>query len=330
MTFSRCAALCLLLSLPAGAQDQATTLLAAARAADVVVRARVDAASDPSPEWHRLEFTAVQVLKGTVAGTFSLLEPAGACCGRSLFALQPGEQRLLFLQRRAAVLHPFGGARGVMPAEPAVVAHVAALLAAPHDAAVAHLLVQSLTHDEARIADDAAHALAALPALALGAAHRAAVAAALLAALDRGITRTASLVEVALRVADGPMLDVMLPAYLDAARADRRDLLRRALLRCPPEDVAARLPGFVANEARALRAAELLVALPSATARGAMQQLLREAPHPRIALCLAEGLLAAGASAQELKALVPAPVLELAERRVQRPRAFRAIQPTHR
>ena len=50
----------------AGAQDQATTLLAASRRADVVVRATVLAATDPTPEWHRLQFRRDAVLKGAV------------------------------------------------------------------------------------------------------------------------------------------------------------------------------------------------------------------------------------------------------------------------
>ncbi len=160
-------------ALPLAAQDQATTLLAQARAADAVVVARVTAASDPSPEWHRLEFVTTQVLKGNSPGEFAVLEPAGACCGRSLFALQIGDERLLFLRRRGPSWHPCGGARGVVPAAPEVVAHVTALLAAPNDSALAHLLADNVGHQEARIADDAAHALAVLPQIALGSAQRA-------------------------------------------------------------------------------------------------------------------------------------------------------------
>jgi hypothetical protein len=108
-------------AVPAAAQEQATALSTAARAAAVVVRATVVVATDPSPEWHRLQFRTSEVLKGTVGGSFALLEPSGACCGRSLFALQPGQSCLLFLRQIGAVLHPFGGSRGVLPDEPEIV-----------------------------------------------------------------------------------------------------------------------------------------------------------------------------------------------------------------
>lgn len=320
----------LLWSCAAPAQDQATTLLAAARRADVVVRATVTAATDPSPEWHRLQFTAAEVLKGSIGGQFVLLEPAGACCGRSLFALQVGDRRLLFLERRGAALHPFGGSRGVVADEPAVVAHVAALLAAEHDDAAAALLAGALAHEEPRIADDAAHALAAMPRLHLPPPARAAVIAALQADVQRGATRAASLADVAVRVADAPLLDALLPTYLDAARADQATLLRRALGRCDPAEVVVRLPQFVADDARALRAAELLLDLPATAAAPALERLLQAHPHPRVQLRVAEGLLAAGRSRSQLTGRVPAPVLDVAARRHESPRRFRAIDPERR
>jgi hypothetical protein len=311
-------------------QDQATTLLAAAKAAHVVVVARVDAATDPSPDWHRLEFTVLQTLKGQPPEQFAVLEPAGACCGRSLFALQVGERRLLFLQRRGLAWHPFGGARGVVPAEPTVVAHTAALLAANSDAALAHLLATNLQNVEPRIADDAAQALAVLPSLTLDATDRAAVADALQDAVQRGTVRTAPLVDAAVRVADAALLDRFVPTYLTAPRADQARLLRQGLLRTDAALLVARLPQFVGDDQGALRAAELLVEMPAAEARSTLDGLLTRSPHPRVALCIAEGLLTAGADTRDLQSRLPAQVLELAQARANRPKRFRAIDPTRR
>jgi hypothetical protein len=318
------------------AQDQATTLLAAARSAELVVVARVTASTDPSPEWHRLQFSVLQTLKGNAPAALELLEPAGACCGRSLFTLVAGDVRLLFLQRRGPTWHPFGGSRGVEladgPAGAALVAHVQGLLAAGDDAARARLLAASLAHPEPRVADDAAHALAALPTLALPAADADLVAAALSHAVHQGLTRTASLADAAVRLGRPAVLDRVLTTYLDADRADHAETLRRALRRGDVESVATRLPALVhldggGADRRALRAAELLVELPTPTARPALDAMLQRATHPRLHLCIAEGLLAAGARAEELAARVPAPVLELARERLARPRRFRAIDP---
>lgn len=307
------------------AQDR--TLLAASRGADLVVQATVLAASDPSPAWHRLEFRTDLVLKGDAPAEFRLLEPAGACCGRSLFALQPGQQVLLFLRRSGPNLHPNGGARGVLPAEPALRAHVQALLAVADGPATARLLAASLLAAEPRIADDAAQALATLPALQLPAADLPLLQQALQDAMQRGITRTAPLLEAAMRLGEPSLLDTVLPAYLNADAA-MAPLLRSALLRCPPAALAERLPLHPTTTSEsALRAAELLVALPGAVARPALDRMLLQAAHPRVQLCLAEGLLAAGVDAFALRSSVPAPVLRLAEQRHRQPKRFRNLRP---
>lgn len=331
MIFLRCLSLSILLPFGAArAQDQATTLLAALRGADAVVCARVTAATDPSPDWHRMQFDTTAVLKGPAPASFAVMEPAGACCGRSLFALQAGDVRLLFLQRRGPQWHPFGGARGVVPADAAVVAHVQALQAAGDAAALAHLLAASLDAPEARIADDAAHALATLPHLSLSATDRTAVALALQQALQLRTTRLPALADVAARVADDAMVDVLLTSYLDAPRDDQANLLRSSLQRCSSPAVTARLPQFVDSENRGVRAAQLLVALPTAEARSVLAGVLHGTTHPRVQLCVAEGLLASGVRGIELAASVPPPVLELAQRRSNQPRRFRAIDPSRR
>ena len=331
----------LLLAGPSPAQDQATTLSAAARSCPIVVRAIVQAASDPSPEWHRLQFETIEVLKGSLGAAFVLLEPSGACCGRSLFALQPGDACLLFLVHRGAALHAFGGARGVLQDVPAVTAHVRALLTAPSDAALASLLAANLMHPETRVADDAAQALAVLPTLVLASSARALLVTALQDATQRGVTRAAPLVEAAVRLQDEALLDELLPVYLDANRADQAALLRKGLARCNAAEVAHRLPMHIGtmpagpvqasnDEQRAVRAAELLTALPAADAGGALAAMLRANSNPRVQLRLAEGLLAAGMNGAQLASMVPTPVLTLAQRRLDHARPFRSIDPARR
>lgn len=310
------------------AQDQATTLLSACRSADVIVSATVAQATDPSPDWHRLQFTTDLQLKGANLPTFTLLEPSGPCCGRSLFALQVGERRLFFLRRIGAALHPVGGARGVLPVVPEVVHHVQALLTAPDEATVARLLARSLAAGESRIADDAALALAALSQFSLPASERALVVTALQTAAAQHSTRTAALVEVAVRHPDATMLDTLLPTYLSTKADGQARLMRRALARCTAATVIERLPLHLGDHDDAmLRAAELLSTLPIAEARAPLEQLLRRTNCPRVQLCASEGLLAGGTAAATLANSVPEPVLDLANRRQVGRRPFRAIDP---
>lgn len=314
----------------APAQDQATTLLACSRDADVVVRATVIASIDPSPEWHRLQFRADDVLKGTVAGEFALMEPAGACCGRSLFSLAPGDVSVLFLRRTGALLHPLGGGRGVVAAAPAVVQHVQALLTAlaGGDAAVASLLAANLDSPEPRIAADAAHALAVLPTIPLGTLQRDAVTAALRSAVDRGAVTAAPLLDVAARLGDPAMLDAIARTYLAAARDDQRRLLRLGLARCEPNSVLGILPAAAGDDdLRQLRATEVLAQLPPERSAPVLRRMLESTRSPRVQMCATEALLAAGARAEQFERLVPAVVLRLAEERHDRVRKFRSIRP---
>lgn len=308
-------------------QDQATPLATACDKADVIVVATVTVETDPSPEWHRLAFRLDEVLRGPAPSTFELMEPAGACCGRSLFALQPGDQRLLFLRRTGPVLHPFGGGRGVLPPTPTVLAHVRALLQAPDAAARVAVLLTGLDSAEPRVADDAAHALASAPNLRLDAAGRAHVADALAAAVDAGSTRAAALVDVALRSADAGGLDMVLDLYLATPRDDQARLLRTGLGRVSSAMLTARLPGLCRGQrTRELRGAELLCDIGDANANAALDGILTSTQCPRVQLCTVEGLLAAGAEPKTLRQRVPAAVLALAERRRNHP-TFRAIRP---
>lgn len=321
-------AACFSAALPA--QDQATALAQLARTADVVVVATVDNVQNPQPEWLRTQFQRGQVLKGSIGASFALLEPAGRCCGNSLFALELGDQRLLFLRRTGATLHPLGGARGVLPAAAAVVQHTSAVLATgADDTALAHLLVAAIDDDEPRIAEDAAHALLALPQLPLSDGERQKVREQLAVAVQHGRTRAATLAELTARTADDGAVDVLLPMYLDAARPDQARLLQRALERCPSDLVAERLPMFLdRGRARDVRAAQLLTGIDTPTAAAGMRQMLRRPCHPEAQLKLCEGLLQKGERAASLESLVPAPVLRLAQRRRDAGRAFRNLEPT--
>ncbi|MBL9079166.1 MAG: hypothetical protein JNL08_16810 [Planctomycetes bacterium] len=321
--------LALVLAVPVAAQDQATTLLANATRADVVVRARVVAATDPSPDFHRLEFAPLALLKGTVGATFSLLEPAGACCGRSLFALQPGDAVLLFLRRTGATLHPLGGARGVLADDPAVAAAVTDLLAAGDDAARAAKLTAQLGHADPRVAADAAQALAVLPQLALSASQRTVLLAELQDALQHRRTTLGPLVDAALRLGDDVAVDHLLPLYLAAPFADAATLLRRRLGRVAPDALLSGLSDRLDGDAgRQLRGAELLADLPAAQAGTALRSLLARTTCPRVQLCASRALLLGGARTTELAGVVPAPVLELAERRGREPAPFQSLPRT--
>lgn len=312
------------------AQEQATTLAAACDRSDVVVLATVTAVADPSPAWHRLVWRTDEVLAGQIGATLTLLEPAGACCGRSLFALGLGDRRLLFLRRAGQTLHPFGGSRGVVVPTAGILAHARALLAAPAPAARAALLAASLGHAEPRVALDAAHALAAMPALELGPPALRRVRDALTLAVRRGLTSAAPLLDVTVRTADPALLDTALALYLEEPRRGSARLLRRGLARAEPALLTGRLPAHLRGDPAAeLRAAELLRAMPGHHGEAALSALLASTDCPRVQLCAAEGLLAAGRPARALRASVPAAVLELAERRVAAVR-FRSIRPDSR
>jgi len=312
----------------APAQEQATTLATLAQRADVVVHAAVSAASNPTPAWRQLTLRTRQVFKGAVGANFALTEPAGQCCGRSLFALKPGDERVLFLKRIGPTLHTIGGGRGVLPTTPALMSHAQALLQATTTNDLGHLLAANLENPEPRIAHDAAMALATLPNLSLTSAERDAVARSLGLAVQRGSTKTAALADVAARLGDSVTIDAVLPIYINARRQDQASLLRKALARCSPTLVAERMPIHVGTAPRAnLRAAVLLTDLPPTEGHAAMANLLSRPVHPKVKMRLCEGLLAAGVSQESLKPMVPATVLEMAVSRRKAPPTLRNIDP---
>lgn len=317
-----------LLGAGAPAQEEASTLLEACRRADVVVHATVVAATDPSPDWHRLQFRVEAVLAGQVSAVFDLLEPSGACCGRSLFALQPNDACLLFLQRTGPTLHPFAGSRGVLPAAPSLLRHVQDLLAAGNDQERLAALLLGLQDEEPRIHRDAALTLAALPSLTLDGPARVLVAQQLQLAVTQRRTTTPALADIAVRSGDATLLQSAMQSYLDAPAQDQAAAVRRSLLRATPGELVQRLlPVLDQNAGRQVRAAELLAELPIEHAMAPMRELLREGVHPRVKLCVAEAMLGAGHRPQQLEGLVPPAVLRLAEQRRAAPRSFRSVSP---
>ncbi|MCA8966777.1 MAG: hypothetical protein KDC48_17985, partial [Planctomycetes bacterium] len=103
------------------------------------------------------------------------------------------------------------------------------------------------------------------------------------------------------------------------------------LLRAEPGDLVQRLlPALDQDAGRQVRAAELLADLPVEHTIGPMRALLRQGVHPRVKLCVAEAMLAAGHHRQQLEALVPASVLRLAEQRRAAPKRFRSVTPLAR
>jgi hypothetical protein len=310
----------------ARAQEQATTLWAGTQRAAVVVRATAQWATDPAPEWRRIEFRSDEVLRGQIPATFTLQEPAGACCGRSLFALEPGTSCLLFLQRTGATWHPFGGARYVLEDTPELVAHVRALLQASTPTALAAVLVAGLAATEPRIAADAAHALAVQPTLPLQRSDLEAVQRCFGTALATASSIAPSLLEVLVARADTSLLDDLLPRYLGEPRDDCARLLRSALLRQPPEQLLARLPLHAGDDERhGLRGAELCAELPAYEGTAGLRALLGRTRAPRVQLRAAEALLTFGVGPASLRYQLPPAVLALAERRTASLPQFRAL-----
>lgn len=325
---SKTGLLALALAATAPAQDQASTIARMCAKADVIVQAKVQGSVHPTPNLHQLTLQPTHVLKGAVGTSFSLTEPAGQCCGRALFSLTIGDSRILFLKRLGPTLHTFGGGRGVLPATADLRSHVQALLAAPSANAVAHLLANSINHAEPRIANDAALALAVHPNLSLTLTERATLTTSLAQSVQHGLTRTAALADVAARLGDANIVDSVVPVFLAASKPDQAMLLRKALTRCPPQLVADRLPVHVGTARRAnLRAAQLLAEMPAAAAQGAMANLLQRPNHPQVQMQLCEGLIGAGVAPASLSPMVPAPVLELAIKRLNRRPTFRNINP---
>jgi hypothetical protein len=315
MEWLRAALLAVAVAVAGRAQDGASTLAANLDTADAVVVATVTEHENAPQDMLRVRMAVTTTVAGSPPAAFTLVEPAGACCGRSLFALQQGDVRLAFLSRRGPTWHVVGGPRGLLPATAELVAHVQALAAHRSGPARTALLVAALADDEPRIADDAALALAAQPTLALDAQARAQVGEALQRELDRRSVRAAPLLEVAARSADAGLRDALLERFLASPRDDEAALLANGLLRTPVAGTMELAIAGATDERRGLRAAELASGLGDDAAVAACFGLLGRTRAPRVQLRLCEELLARGVPAAQLHA-APRAVVDGAKKRV--------------
>lgn len=317
------------LTWPVLAQGQATTLWEACQKAQVVVRATVLAASDPSPDWHRLSFRTNEVLAGSLGAEFVLLEPAGACCGRSLFAMAPGEQYLFFLQRQGPTLHSFGGSRGILAEDAALTAHVRGLLQAATPAATTEVLVQGLSAELPRIAEDAALALASLPQLRLSAGQRNRIAECLQTAVGHDRAIAPSLADILVRDGSSEAIDTLLPLFLQTPATAQARMLQRALGRCRSNTLMQRLPMHLDDQPeRSLRAIDLLAELDTAEAIPAIEGLLRRSRDVRVQYHATCCLLAREVSPSRLRLSASQAMIDLAQQHRQRSQSprFRLLE----
>lgn len=310
-------------------QEQATTLLALSQRAEVVVVARAERFAEPAPDVLAVRFQRLEALRGSSEAEFILQEPAGRCCGRALFQLAPGSTRVLFLERHAGELHLIGGDRGLVEATPALLSHLRSLLQAGTIGQRAEELARALQDSDRRVRRDAAHALAQLPSdVLLSGTARAALRAAVTAGLLDETSLLPALLQAGERHDPDATLALVLPAYLQAQRAEVQGLLQQRLQAQPPASVCdTLLLHWPQQESARQRAAELLATLPATTAEPMQLRLLREAQTPRTALPLCRSLLQHGMPPQQLQALAPAVVLQLAERQRAEPPGFRSIRP---
>lgn len=298
------------------AQQQATTLWHLAARAHAVVVAEAMAATDPSPDWHRVEFRGIDVLKGEPGTRFSLLEPAGRCCGNALFAVVPGQRYVLFLARTGQTMHPLAGDRGVESESAELVAHVRALLQAAGPEAAARELAVGVAAANERIAQDAALALAAVPVLPTDERTRDTIREALAATAMQPTTALPALAATVARFDSARAAEELVPFYLAAGTDDAARAIAHVLDATSAAEIAQALAAQSLAEDRAfVRAAELMGRRPDPAAIPVLQSMLGLARHPRASLAATEALLAHGTSPEALQARVAAPVLELAVRR---------------
>lgn len=215
-------------------QQEATTLAALSIKADSIVVATAIAATDPSPNFHRIEFRTEQNLKGTVNGSFAVLEPAGRCCGRALGTLAIGDRVLAFLSQRGGALHPLGGDRGVIQTSDALVLHVQSLLQSATPDPKGNVLASALASTDARVRADAALSLAQMPIATLDAASQAKVLTALEQELAAGTNRIPALVTASIRFLGDAAAPTLVRAYVHTPAEDHALALSRGLLQLSP------------------------------------------------------------------------------------------------
>ena len=302
---------------PLCAQQQATTLLRLSREADAVAVATATAFSDPSPEWHRVEFRADETLAGSVGAAFSTLEPAGRCCGNALFSVQPGAQYVVFLSKRGGAVHPLGGDRGILPASAELVAHVRALVANQGDArSETNLLAASLDNVDERIRTDAALALASHATPVTDAEAKASLRAALRLDTQQPTTRLPALATATARAEGRDAADCILPLYLETSAEGAATALQRTLLSLPADEVAAAARRCnLADQTAALRTASLFEERAHPSQLDLLQRMLQSAKRPKVAAAVTQAMLAHDVSEESLRHRVPDAVLQVAKSR---------------
>ncbi len=296
------------------AQQEATTLLRLGQQAAAVVVARVESATQSSPEWREVRFSLQQELKGKAPTSLVLTETAQRCCGNALDGAAPGDRCLLFLARTGPRWHPIGGERGAMPAKPALVQHVVDLLScSARDLPL--LLARSLEQTDPRVALDAGLSLASLPQAATDAEAKARIELALRSDLDRGSVRTLPLAAALQRAAPAAAAQLLATRLLAADPQACAPALLAACSALPPQRFAEALAGHsLHDDAAALRAIAVMQRTPDPVHLPHLHRLLAR-PKPAVALAAAEALVAQGQPLYALAGLAPKAVLEAARLR---------------
>ncbi len=299
-------------ALPLCGQQQASTLLRLADTADAVAVATMTAATDPSPEWRRVTFHVDESLKGALGASFSALEPAGRCCGNALYSVEPGETYVVFLQMRGGAAHPIAGERGLVKATAEIVAHVKRLIQSRGDeAAQVRALAQCLSHDDPRIAQDAALALGSHPHAVTDEPSRELLRTALRHHAHTASTALPSLALAVARADGDQAASQLFSLYLEAPTEDGAKALRRALESLPTTSVAAAARSCpTQDEAQIVRAANLLEQRADPAQLDVLQRMLRQAERANSKAAVACALLANGIEPSQLAGQVDEAVLE--------------------
>ncbi len=262
--------LSLLLGVSVAAQDEASTLARLVDASSAVVEARVVALPDPGGDPHRVVFRVQRRIAGDVDDTFELSEPAMYGCGSALRGLVPGVGVLAFVRvTPSGVALTVPNVRAIPTKDPALVAHVTALVRTRDAAGRLRLATAALGDAHERIRRDASIDLSWLPGVENA---DAAMRDALTAAVERHAQRRdpvlATTVRAAARAGADRALDTLLPLALDVTPHPLRRFAESSLTQFDAGVVVARLAASLPEtlEGRA-RAVAICAQLPLAQAR---------------------------------------------------------------
>ena len=146
------------------AQQEASTLEELCRRSRFVATARL-AEQHETQTSHEARFVASRWWKGERKGDLTFTEAARVHCGSALHGLETGKDYVLFFEARGTRLRVLGGRRGLLLRSKDIEAAIQAMLNTSDPAARARLLAVQLSHEDRRIREDAALALANLPGL---------------------------------------------------------------------------------------------------------------------------------------------------------------------